>query len=181
MTGHTERGRKGERTAIACAAVAGLIFGCVGEQSRPPGERGRQGAMETPAPPDSEAHTVFADTVSPVDYQVFQTRVQSERPRKVEYRIVTLAEANQASLSKTLRLALDSIAGSDSSLVAVRGILYIYRPMTQRRGDLEPRAWGEWVPLDGWEAASEASRAGPHRVFTYDWRPDWSSQTADGE
>ncbi|HSG81209.1 MAG TPA: hypothetical protein VLC48_03090 [Gemmatimonadota bacterium] len=172
MIGKLASGGNVGRTAGLAILIGWMAAGCVGEQSRPQERRARQPG-DVPAPASSKYRGPVADTAQPVDYRLFDTRIESESPRKVEYWIMTAEVTDQASLSKTLRVALDSIAGSDSTLVAARGILYTVKPIDNRRGELTPRVWGEWVPPTGWDGATAESRAAPHRIYTFNQRPDW--------
>ena len=173
----TETGsRPGERTIRGSVVLAYLLAvaaaaGCVGEQS---------GSVEEDAV-DFDRSLIAADTtrgaipdtVSPLRYRVFETRVESEGPLIVEYRLMALEEGRMQALRKTLRTVLDSIAVADTNLVAARAILYTYRPTGRREGRLTPSVWAEWAPISGWDNATLGSRAEPHRLFTYSERPDW--------
>jgi hypothetical protein len=165
------RGKFWQPAALAIAVVW-LTGGCVGDQSSPQDERAREPA-DPSVPAMSGYRGPVADTAQLVSYQVLETQVESESPRKVEYWLVTTEVTGTASWSKTLRLALDSIAAADSTLVAARGILYLLEPIDDRRGRLTPRVWGEWLPAAGWNDAGEESRGELHRIYTYNQRPDW--------
>lgn len=166
------------RSAILAVTLAALFaaaaMGCVGEQSgQQPGERLEDEEFGGPFPADYGSPRATRDTAQPVGYQVFEVRVKSEEPRKVEYRLMVTEPAGQAALHKTLRTVLDSIGRADSSLVAARGILYLIRSTGRRRATLLPWLWGEWVPPAGWDSASAESRQDPYRVYTYDQNPGW--------
>jgi hypothetical protein len=148
------------------AVLSGLTAACVGgewteEESGSPGDPYRAASRAGP------------DTVSPVPYQVFDHTVESEDPRKMMFRLVTMTEAGPDALSKTLRLALDSLGRADTTLVAARAVIYTFRPTTPRRGELVPGYWGEWTPPEGWEEASGDSRGRVYRTFVYNGDPGW--------
>jgi hypothetical protein len=143
---------------LASAAVC-VASGCVGERADDGVDAGEERA--------ANRGTVVSDTVAPVGYQVFDSVVHSQDPRKVEFRLLALRNADRPSLVKTLRSVLDSISQSDSVLVAARGVLYLYDASAPGRGNVVPRLWGEWVPPVGWDSANAASRGMPHVIYTY--------------
>lgn len=149
-------------TVALAAATLCVQNGCVGEQTEESADQERDRSYPTVA---------VTDTVAAVGYSVFDTVVHSQEPRKVEYRLLALQNAERPALVKALRLALDSIGRADTTLVAARGVLYLYEAAGPRRGNLVPRLWGEWVPHVGWDSASAASRRVPHVVYTYNLPP----------
>ncbi|NIR44074.1 MAG: hypothetical protein GWN99_06110 [Gemmatimonadetes bacterium] len=153
-------------TAVLAAAALGGVAACVGERSDDEAAGDDVPAVEFPE--DYPKGRAGVDTAAPVDYQVFDSVVHEEDPRKVEFRVLALSSANRSSLSKTLRLVLDSIGRADSALVAARGVIYVYDPTAPRRGNVVPRLWGVWVPGVGWDSATAESREEPHVVYTYD-------------
>ncbi len=173
-------GLRTNRTSVvlACLLVVAAAASCVGEQP---------GTAEEDAVDFDRSLTAadttrgsFPDTVSPVSYRVFETRVQNDGPLVVEYRLMALEEGRSQKLRKTVRTVLDSVAAADTNLVAARAILYIYQPTGRREGRLRPSVWAEWTPISGWGNITEGSRAEPHRILTYSERPDWWTADAGG-
>jgi len=153
----------------ALAALPAILSSCVSSES---GEVDSS-AMDMPDSDTIGGGSVYVDTVSPLPYEVFEQIVESEDPRKVMYRMMTLQDANWEALSRTVRLALDSLTSADSSLVAVRVTFYEVVPIDNMRGDLVARAWGEWIPREGWDAARRSVT--PHRSYIYHQNPGWSA------
>ncbi|MBI4513833.1 MAG: hypothetical protein HY702_06955 [Gemmatimonadetes bacterium] len=110
---------------------------------------------------------VEADTASPVGYQVFQTVVDRETPKRVTLRILIFDPRGRANVSRTLRLVLDSLARAERDLVAARAIAYAPISQGRQRADLVPIAFGAWVPPEGWDSAGPASRQRVHRTYVY--------------
>ena len=94
-----------------------LTLGCVGSEPRQERQEGngveRAPGLETRA---------GRDTVAPAPYQIFDSEVASERPRRAIYRLMVMGQARPEALGKAVRLALDSIGKADSTLAAVRAI-----------------------------------------------------------
>ena len=96
---------------------------------------------------------------------MFEVAPDEEEPKKVTYRLMALEVGRLESMTKTVRLALDSLQRADTSLVAVRAVLYIFRPTARMEGKLVPVVWGEWIPPDGWDAAAAGERRRIHRSY----------------
>ncbi len=154
------------------ALVLSTVFwaACVGSEAGADSRASRDSVVE------QRTSNVPPDTVSPAAYRVFETEVDSESPRKVTVRLLVLGQAPRAALYKTLRAALDSLARSDSAIVAARAILYTPRMTAPREMDLIPAAWGLWVPPEGWDSATVESRDRIHRTFVYGSNPRWGAR-----
>jgi len=182
----TELGRDLNRLNSACwlASIAllfgGAVTGCVGEQSGSAAEEQAGEVIELPFDPDEVLSGVLVDTTATFSYRTFEVTVTSESPRKVVYRLLTLEAGEPRVFAKTLRMALDSIARADSSLVAARAILYTFEPTGPRRGILTAHAWGEWLPLSGWDEAEAGHSDVPNRIYTYNQRPSWYRSLSGG-
>lgn len=164
--------------SLACFATAS----CVGEESRPGEDEPQEEIIELPFDPDEVRSGVFVDSAGTVEYHTFESTVVSESPRKMFFRVMALELGEPEELSKTLRLALDSIARADSSLVATRATLYTFRPTGPRRGVLTAQVWGEWSPPVGWEEAGTEADTGsaPNRIYLYDRQPGWYESLSGG-
>lgn len=165
----------GQRGHSLVGLVLSTVFlaACVGSETGADSRAARDSVV------NQRTRSAPRDTVSPAAYRVFQTNVDSESPRKVTVRLLVLGQASRAALNETLRAALDSLARSDSALVAARAILYTGRMTAPREMDLLPTAWGLWVPPEGWDSASVQSRERIHRTFVYSSNPRWGSTPAD--
>jgi hypothetical protein len=165
--------------AFFLAVTLAAVMACVGSET---GERTTSASASqesnTAAAPENERETgaVYVDTVTPARYQLFQTDTDSEVPKKVIYRMMVLERARLAALSKTMRLALDSLSRSDTSLVAARAILYVFLPTDRSSGRLVPVVWGEWVPPEGWDQGRTRTRERLHRSYIYSVDPGWYSE-----
>ena len=154
---------------MALAALSAFASSCVSNES---GSE-RDATIETAGEGDGiSGGSVYVDTVGPLPYEIFEQVVESEDPRKVTYQMMMLREGGFEAMSRTLRLALDSLSKADSSLVAARVTLFEVVPLDNMRGKLVARAWGEWIPREGWEGA-RSRRGAPHRSYIYHENPGW--------
>ncbi len=157
--------------------LLGALAGCVGSE---PADRTLQIESDAEDSPDAPAVVeVGVDTVSPVAYQVFERTALGTGGDRAMFRVLVLVPAAPEALAKTLRIALDSLGRADSKLVAARAVLYTARPTGALEARLVPRAWGEWVPPEGWEAANGSARKRYYRTNIYLGDPGWS-QMATG-
>lgn len=157
------------------SALLASILACVGESDRdsPRVPAGREGvAAQQPRQP--AVSSLELDTIPALEYQLFQASIDSEDPKKATYRFLLLRSGTAAALTKTMRAVLDSLGRADPALVAARAVLYEYRPTGPTGGYVLPRAWGEWVPPEGWDGATAASRQTFHRSYIYRFDPGWS-------
>ncbi|MGD8868132.1 MAG: hypothetical protein PVI01_10890 [Gemmatimonadales bacterium] len=161
--------------------LAGL-WACVGsETGESTSDRAsNQDASRSRRSEDAGARAVYLDTVSPLPYQVFEVEPNADESKKVTYRLMSLLPGPQESMIKTVRLALDSLQRADTTLVAVRAVLYAFHQTSQRQGKLIPVIWGEWIPPDGWDEAARSGRNRIHRSYVYAVNPEWG-RTADDE
>ena len=159
--------------------LAGL-WACVGSETggRTPDGGNQQDADRTRPREDAGVRVVYEDTVAPIDYQLFESEPDQEEPKKVTYRLMALESGSVESMTKTVRLALDSLQRADTSLVAVRAVLYVFRPTARMEGKLIPVVWGEWIPPDGWDAAVASERSRIHRSYVYAVNPGWDRRAA---
>ncbi len=130
----------------------------------------------------TRAGTGVADSedVAALEYQIFEQTVLSASPRKTLHRLLVMFPDSRARLSKTARVALDSIAAADTTVVAARVILYAFRQSGPNEGDVIPVVWGEWVPAEGWAEADRDSRRRWHRTYVYFGVPPWSDDDVGG-
>ena len=153
------------------AAVLAIASSCVSSEN----QGGERGTMQTLQDDDSvSGGSVYVDTITPVPYEVFEEVVDSEDPKKVMYRMMLLGEGSWEALSRTLRLAMDSLARADPDLAAARVTFYKIVPIDNMRGNLVAQAWGEWIPREGWDRA-RAGRNRMHRSYVYHQNPGWPS------
>ncbi len=156
--------------ALSVALLAGLCA-CVGSETYD--DRSEPDADRTRPPQTPKVRAIYEDTVAPVEYQLFEVEPDEEEPKKVTYRLMALQAGRQESMTKTVRLALDSLQRADTSLIAVRAVLYVFRPTARMEGRLVPAVWGEWVPPEGWDGAVESGRGRVHRSYVYAVNPGW--------
>lgn len=167
----------GTRQTFFLAVALAALSACVGSET---GDRatsaaaGRESSTAAAAGNERKAGAVYADTVTPAKYQLFQVDTDSEEPKKAIYRMMALERARAAALSKTVRLALDSLSRSDTSLVAARVILYVFVPTERSGGKLVPAVWGEWVPPEGWDEGRTRDSERFHRFYIYSGDPGWN-------
>ena len=179
--------RLGQRATRAARAtgllLAASLIACVGSEggsaggsARREGEAARATQQQARRP---AVRGVDVDTIPVLEYQLFEESLASREPRKAVYRFLLMRAGSTEAVGKTLRLVLDSLARADSGLVGVRAILYEFRPTHVNEGKLLPRAWGEWVPPEGWDSATADSRTRFHRSYIYHVSPLWSQSEPD--
>lgn len=170
------------RQILVAALLAGL-WACVGsETGGSTSERGNdQDASRSRTPENSGVSAIDLDTVSPLPYQVFEVVPSEDESKKVTYRLMSMRPGPQESMIKTVRLALDSLQRADTALVAVRAVLYAFRPTSRMEGKLIPVIWGEWIPPEGWDEASRTGRRRIHRSYVYALNPGWGQSAAEEE
>lgn len=158
------------------SAILGLLLAAAAcGETKTTGGAAKEEAEAEAATPGTRPPRVSAgpDTASLVPYVIFESKVETERPKRITLRIVVFSPQSAAGVTRTLRTAFDSLAVVDSQLVAARAIVYATRMRGEREADLVPVAWGVWVPPEGWEAAGPGSRARIHRTHVYfGARPD---------
>lgn len=122
----------------------------------------------------------YREDVAALDYKIFEQAVLSASPRKTLHRLLVMFPESGERLSKTARVALDSIAAADTTVVAARVIVYAFRPSGPNEGEVIPVVWGEWVPAEGWAKAGPDSRRRWHRTYVYLGAPPWSEDDVGG-
>jgi hypothetical protein len=165
-------------TFTLAVALLASLWACVGsETGQQTSSRGSNPDAARSRPVErARGGAVYLDTVAPINYQLFESKADDEEPKKVTYRLMALGPGTLESMTKTIRLALDSLQRADTSLVAVRAVLYVVRPSGRMEGKLIPVVWGEWVPPDGWDAAAVSERRRIHRSYVYSVNPGWDRQ-----
>ncbi len=121
-----------------------------------------------------------SEEVAAHEYQIFEQIVVSASPRKTLHRLLVMFSDSRERLNETARVALDSIAAADSTVVAARVIVYLFRQSGPNEGDVIPVVWGEWVPAEGWAGADRDSRRRWHRTYVYSGVPPWSEGDLGG-
>lgn len=115
------------------------------------------------------------DDADPVPMMLFDEVPDSVLDRRLTLHFLTQEPARRDDLSRSLRSLLPERAASDSTLVAIRAV--VYQPMVRERqieGNLVPVAWGEWIPVEGWHGEVGEGRGTGHRVyFYYGAPPEW--------
>lgn len=168
--------RRVESNAVIVAlSVATLVSACVGSEGSSSGAR-RLSDESSDRNRVSESATSGWDSIATLDYRLFERTTWPGDSSRTLTRFVVMRTAENAdsdALAKTLMTALDSVARSDTSLVAIRGILYTARPTGPGRANLAPTVWGEWVPPGGWEAEPPQGGRRVHRTFVYHMDPGW--------
>ncbi len=155
---------------VAALALLAMAASCVSSED----SRGNR-ATETAQDDDSiGGGSVYVDTVSPLPYEIFESVVVSQDPKKVLYRAMILREGRWEAVSRTLRLAMDSLTSADPDLAAARVTIYRIVPIDNMRGNLVAEAWAEWVPREGWDEA-RGGRNRMHRSYIYHQDPGWPS------
>lgn len=166
---------------ILVAVLAAGLCACVGSETGGTASAGRssdQSASRQQAPAEARAKSVDLDTVATLGYQVFEIVPDEDEPKRATYRLMSLRPGSPESMMKTVRLALDSLQRADTTLAAVRAVLYAFQPTAPMEGKLVPVVWGEWVPPEGWDDAGPSGRRRIHRSYVYAVNPQWDRTSA---
>ncbi len=167
----TRRARRLPPWATVTGTVACL---CVGACSpdRPPGAGEDSPPASAPSAARAYPGTDDAGTIALVPFDSVPDPVLE---RRLTFHFLAREPAGRAELSRTLRVLLPQRAARDSTLVAIRAIVYQPAvPAGANEGNLVPVAWGEWIPLEGWHGEVGAGRGTGHRVYFYHGAPpEW--------
>ena len=115
------------------------------------------------------------DAAEPVSLLPFDEVADPVLERRLTLHLLAQEPAGRAEFSRTLRELLPERAAGDSTLVAIRAIVYqaVVRE-GENEGNLVPVAWGEWIPLEGWHGDVGEGRGSGHRVYFYHGAPpEW--------
>lgn len=132
-------------------------------------------AREDPAPAPPARSSFGSDAAAPISLLLFDEVPDPVLERRVTLHLLAREPGERAQLSRTLRELLPERAASDSTLVAIRAI--VYQGAVQQgesEGNLFPVAWAEWIPLQGWHGEVGEGRGTGHRVYFYHGAPpEW--------
>lgn len=147
---------------------------CAGACSpdRPP-DAGENAAPAS-APPAARS-SFGADDAETVPLVLFDEVPDPVLERRLTLHLLARERGGRAQFSRTLRELLPERAARDSTLVAIRAIVYHAAvPSGASEGNLVPVAWGEWIPLEGWHGEVRTGRGTGHRVYFYHGAPpEW--------
>lgn len=152
--------------AAACLCAAAC------SPDRPLDARGEAAPASTPP----AARSSFgADDAEAVPLALFDEVPDPVLERRLTLHLLAREPGGRAEFSRSLRELLPERAARDSTLVAIRAIVYhSAAPSTTHEGNLVPVAWGEWIPLQGWYGEVGAGRGHGHRVYFYHGAPpEW--------
>ena len=112
-------------------------------------------------------------SAQPVRYQIFQREAAEDAPPRTTLHMLVDAQASRDELRVTFQKIVDDYTAEHDSVVAVRLVGYVARSGVagDRRADLVPLAWGEWLPPSGWYEASRDDRDEVHRLYFYHGSP----------
>ena len=156
--------------ALAWSA-AGLCAGACSPDGPPEAREDAASASAPPAAPSSFG----ADDAESIPLLLFDEVPDPELERRITLHLLAQQPGGRAQFSRTLRELLPERAARDSTLVAVRAIVYrAALPSGASEGNLVPVAWGEWIPLEGWYGEVGTGRGTGHRVYFYHGAPpEW--------
>lgn len=158
-------------SVLATILIVGSPVGCVGSE---PGSEGTDRARALGDTNNTPVTSFGRDTATALAYQPVKVEVESEQPRKVRLHLIVFQQPTRDQTRATMRAALDSLGGADSTLAAARAILYTGRP--GRGGmDFVPAAWAEWVPPEGFDSARVRSADRIYRVYVFHTNPGWDA------
>lgn len=152
-------------------AVACLCAGAC-SPDRPPDAR--ENAAPASAPPAARS-SFGADNAEAIPLVLFDEVPDPALERRLTLHLLARDPGGRAQFSRTLRELLPERAARDSTLVAIRAIVYHAAvPSGASEGNLVPVAWGEWIPLEGWYGEVRTGRGTGHRVYFYHGAPpEW--------
>ena len=153
-----------------------LAFPCLAACSPDRPRDAEEDAVSAPASARAVPRSSFgADDAEPVPLLLFDEVPDPVLERRLTLHLLARESAGRAQLSRALRTLLPKRAAADSTLVAIRAVVY---DAVARRGESEgsllPVAWGEWIPLRGWHGDAGEGRGTGHRVYFYHGAPpEW--------
>ena len=130
----------------------------------------------TPETVGAAARSSFgADAAQAAPLVLFDEVADPVLERRLTLHLLARESGGRAEFSRALRDLLPRRATRDSTLVAIRAIIYnAPAPPSSNEGRLVPVAWGEWIPLEGWHGEVGAGRGTGHRVYSYHGAPpEW--------
>lgn len=162
--------RQQPRRALLRAAVCLCAGAC--SPDRPPGAG--EDAAPSSAPPAARS-SFGADDAEAISLVLFDEVPDPVLERRLTLHLLAREPGGRARFSRTLRELLPERAARDSTLVAIRAIIYHAAvPAGANEGNLVPVAWAEWIPLEGWHGEVGAGRGTGHRVYFYHGAPpEW--------
>lgn len=155
------------RTLMLAAGLFAIGCDSAGEdrpQDAPAAEQASRPAPSSGERPEAEAVTA----------QIFDEVVEPEDPRRVTYHVLVSRDASRDELRETLSGLMAAEAERDSTLVAARAVGYYGVQTSATEADMLAFVWAEWLPVEGWYDATDASRTSIHRVYFYpETPPQW--------
>lgn len=164
------RASRQQPRAVLWAAACLCAGAC--SPDRPPDAR--EDAAPASAAPEARA-SFGADDAESIPLVLFDEVPDPALERRLVLHLLAQEPGGRAEFSRTLRDLLPERAARDSTLVAIRAIVYhAAAPSRANEGDLMPVAWGEWIPLEGWFGEVGTGRGTGHRVYFYHGTPpEW--------
>ena len=164
------RASRQQPRAVLWAAACLCAGAC--SPDRPPDAR--EDAAPASAVPEARA-SFGADDAEAIPLVLFDAVPDPVLERRLVLHLLAQEPGGRAEFSRTLRDLLPERAARDSTLVAIRAIVYhAAAPSGANEGDLMPVAWGEWIPLEGWFGEVGTGRGTGHRVYFYHGTPpEW--------
>lgn len=143
-----------------------LAIGVLGAAALACGESERAAPAVAEEPPvASGVSWADAPEVDPVQADVFMR--EPVGPGRLMMHALVPAGSTREQVRQTMFDLLSRTGAEDTTLVAVRLVVYVAPAGQGREAELTPSAWGEWLPPEGWDGATEASRRAFHRIYTY--------------
>ncbi|HEX7089721.1 MAG TPA: hypothetical protein VF192_06265 [Longimicrobiales bacterium] len=140
--------------------LVAALLACGEDRGAPPGTE----EALAPAAPGGAGSTA----VEPVQAEIFMREAAPEvGPGRAILHVLVPAGATQDQVREALTGVLLRTAEEDTTLVALRAVAYVLPQVRTGEVTLSPTAWGEWLPLEGWERAAPESRDAFHRIYTY--------------
>jgi hypothetical protein len=132
---------------------------------------------EGSAPPQSAGNVAVAgeaEDVEPAPAEIFLRQPASADGHHQVLHLLVPAQSSRESIRQMLFERLTQEGRNNSEIAALRAVVYLPRQSGPDEAELEPVAWAEWVPPDGWAGATLASRSQYYRVYSYfDAPPGW--------
>ena len=157
-------------TGAALAILVGVLAAGACSPDRPPGAENGSASSEPAVSP-----TFGTDDAEPVSMLLFDEVPDPRLERRLTLHLLAQGPAGREELSRTLRAMLPERAAGDSTLVAIRAVVYQAAVRAgEAEGNLVPVAWAEWIPLEGWHGEVGEGRGTGHRVYFYHGTPpEW--------
>ncbi len=159
-----------------CIGMTLVLLGACGTgDDRSDGNaEGTEAAVEAQGKAPSPPVAGELPSAQPVVAQIFDEQAEPEAPRRVTYHALVAHDASRDQLRETLSRLIEEQVEADPRIVAARAIGYYGVQTSATEAEMVAFVWAEWLPIEGWYGATEASAESIHRLYFYpETPPQW--------